>query len=98
MKNSGYKYTSQSFSKALALEPEKEAQFDKLMFGLSIFRIYNLYCREVSMWNLLQNIMPTKKPDVKIFGKQFSGYNNLDFTFIIYRVTLNRLITPFSKT
>jgi len=31
------------------------------------------------MWNLLQNIMPINKPDVKIFGKQFSGYNNLIF-------------------
>ena len=50
------------------------------------------------MWNLLQNIMPTTKPDVKNFGKQFSGYNKLDFKFVIYKVTLNRLTTPFSKT
>ena len=41
-----------------------------------------IFCREVSMWNLLQNIMPTIKPDVKIFGKRFSGYNKLDFKFI----------------
>ena len=27
--------------------------------------------------------MPTIKPDVKIFGKQFSGYNKLDFKFNI---------------
>ena len=50
------------------------------------------------MWNLLQNIMPTTKPDVKIFGKQFSGYNKLDFKFNIVQVSLKRLTTPFSKT
>ncbi len=39
-----------------------------------------------------------KKPDVKFFGKQFSGYNNLDFKFNIVQVSLKRLTTPFSKT
>ncbi len=38
------------------------------------------------------------KPDVKIFGKQFSGCNNLVFKLILYKVSLNRLTTPFSKT
>jgi hypothetical protein len=41
-------------------------------------------CREVSMWNLFQFIMPTTKPDVKIFGKQFSGYNNLSLYYTKY--------------
>jgi hypothetical protein len=35
------------------------------------------------MWNLLQNILQTIRPDAKIFGKQFFGYINLDFKFII---------------
>ena len=50
------------------------------------------------MWNLLQNIMPINKTRCEDFGKQFSGYNKLDFKLIIYKVTLNRLTTPFSKT
>ncbi len=40
----------------------------------------------------------SNKPDVKIFGKQFSGYNNLYFKFNIVQSNLNRLSTPFSKT
>ena len=69
------------------------------MFGLSEFsRIFNLFCREVSMWNLLQNTMPMIKPDVKIFGKQFSGYNILVFKFNIVQSNLNRLSTLSSKT
>jgi hypothetical protein len=40
------------------------------------------------------------KPVVKIFGKQFSGYNNFNFSFRfnIVQSNLNKLTTPFSKT
>ena len=69
------------------------------MFGLSkFFRIYNLFAEKFSMWNLLQNIMPINKTRCEDFGKQFSGYNILDFKFIIVQMILNRLTTPFSKT
>ena len=37
------------------------------------------------------------KPDVKIFGKQFSGYNNLVFNYNIVQSNLNKLTTPFPK-
>jgi hypothetical protein len=50
------------------------------------------------MWNLLQNIMPINKTRCEDFGKQFLGYNKLDFKFNIVQVLLNRLPTPFSKT
>ena len=49
------------------------------------------------MWNLLQNIMPTIKPDVKIFGKRFSGYNNLVFKFNIVQVTLINSLHLFPR-
>ena len=50
------------------------------------------------MWNLLQNIMPTTKPDVKILANSFLVIINLDFKFNIVQVSLKRLTTPFSKT
>ena len=60
-----------------------------LCLGCQSFLEFTIYiCREVSMWNLLQNIMPTTKPDVKIFGKQFSGYNNLILSLILYKYRL----------
>jgi len=54
------------------------------MFGLSkFFRIYNLYLQRSFYVEFASEYYANNKPDVKIFGKQFSGYNILDFKFII---------------
>jgi len=69
------------------------------MFGLSKFLEFTIYILQRSFYvEFASEYYANNKPDVKIFGKQFSGYNILDFKFIIYKVTLNRLTTPFSKT
>ena len=69
------------------------------MFGLSkFFKIYNLYLQRSFYVEFASEYYANQQTRCEDFGKQFSGYNKLDFKFVIYKVTLNRLTTPFSKT
>ena len=69
------------------------------MFGLSKFLEFTIYILQRSSYvKFASEYYANNKPDVKIFGKQFSGYNKLVFKFNIVQVSLNRLTTPFSKT
>jgi hypothetical protein len=54
------------------------------MFGLSKFLEFTIYILQRSFYvKFASEYYANNKPDVKIFGKQFSGYNILDFKFII---------------
>ena len=68
------------------------------MFGLSKFLEFRIYILQRSFYvEFASEYYANNKPDVKIFGKQFSGYNNLILSLILYKVTLNRLTTPFPR-
>ena len=55
------------------------------MFGLSKFLEFTIYILQRSFYvEFASEYYANNKPDVKIFGKQFSGYNKLDFKFTIY--------------
>ena len=54
------------------------------MFGLSKFLEFIIYILQRSFYvESASEYYANNKPDVKIFGKRFSGYNNLDFKFNI---------------
>ena len=47
------------------------------MFGLSKFLEFTIYILQRSFYvEFASEYFANNKPDVKIFGKQFSGYNN----------------------
>ena len=69
------------------------------MFGLSKFLEFRIYILQRSFYvEFASEYYANNKTRCEDFGKQFSGYNKLVFKFVIYKVTLNRLTTPFSKT
>ena len=49
------------------------------------------------MWNLLQNTMPTTKPDVKILANSFLVIINLIFKFILYKYHLKDSLHLFPR-
>ncbi len=51
------------------------------MFGLSKFLEFTICLQRSFYVEFASEYYANNKPDVKIFGKQFSGYNNLDFKF-----------------
>ncbi len=54
------------------------------MFGLSKFLAFSIYILQRSFYvEFASEYYANNKPDVKIFGKQFTGYNKLDFKFNI---------------
>ncbi len=53
------------------------------MFGLSKFIKFQFILQRSFYVEFASEYYANNKPDVKIFSKQFSGYNNLDFKFNI---------------
>jgi len=58
------------------------------MFGLSKFLEFTIYLQRSFYVEFVSEYYANNKPDVKIFGKRFSGYNILDFKFILYKYHL----------
>ena len=70
-----------------------------LCLGCQSFLEFRIYILQRSFYvEFASEYYANNKTRCEDFGKQFSGYNKLDFKFVIYKVTLNRLTTPFSKT